>query len=349
MKREKILIVDDEEVNLEVFKALLANSPYELFFARDGKEGIEKAEEVKPDLILLDLMMPRIDGYGVLQSVRENPKLKNTPIIMITALNDRNSRIKALELGADDFLNKPIDTMEVTIRVKNLIRLKAYNDMLENNNLILEKKVKKRTMDLRNSYIEAVNALCSAAEYKDEETGFHIQRISHYSKLLAEKLGCEKEFGELLFYGSPMHDIGKIGIPDAVLLKPGPLNAAEWVIMKTHTSIGYNMLKESTSPYLVIGAEISLYHHEKWNGKGYPNGLSGEDIPLSARIMSICDQYDALRSKRPYKQAFGHSKTMEIIQKGDGRTFPEDFDPQIFAAFVKSATDFEAIYEEYKD
>lgn len=348
-KNEKILIIDDEEVNLEVFKAVLAGYSYQLYFAVDGREGIEQSIAIQPDLILLDLMMPHVDGFEVLETVRRDENLKHTPIVMITAVTDRGSRLKALELGADDFLNKPIDTTEITIRVKNLLRLKAYNEMLENHNTILEQKVYKKTLELRNSYLEAVNTLCNAAEYKDEDTGFHIQRISHYSKLLAQGLGCDDKFCELLFYGSPMHDIGKIGIPDSVLLKKGPLTADEWQIMRTHPTIGYHMLKDSSSPFLQMGAEISLYHHEKWRGGGYPTAISGEQIPLSARIMSICDQYDALRSKRPYKKSFSHQETMEIITCGDGRTAPEDFQPEILQEFCKRAKELEEIFQHYAD
>jgi putative two-component system response regulator len=218
--------------------------------------------------------------------------------------------------------------------------LHSYND-------VLEQRVQKRTAELQTSYLETIFTMTRAAEYKDEDTGAHVQRISYYSRELAGMLGMDEEFIDKIFFASPMHDVGKIGIHDHVLLKPSGFTPHEWEIMKGHTTMGAKILGNSRSPYLQIGAEIALNHHELWDGGGYPNGKRGEAIPLTARIMNICDIYDALRSKRPYKPAFDHLKTMDIITRGDGRTRPEHFDPVIFAAFQKNHQSFRDIFEAY--
>jgi putative two-component system response regulator len=207
--------------------------------------------------------------------------------------------------------------------------------------------VREKTANLQESYVETIYTMTRAAEYKDEDTGAHVRRISYYSRDLAGMLGLDEEFVDKIFFASPMHDIGKIGIPDHILLKPGGFTPDEWEIMKTHTSIGAKILGNSKSSYLKMGAEIALNHHERWDGGGYPNGKRGEAIPLSARIMNICDVYDALRSKRPYKPGFDHLKSMDIITRGEGRIQPEHFDPVILAAFIKNHQSFRDIFEAY--
>ena len=197
------------------------------------------------------------------------------------------------------------------------------------------------------SYREAIIIMTSAAEYKDENTGLHVTRISYFCRALAEHMGLDAEFVDCIFYASPMHDIGKIGIPDHILLKPGSFLPEEWEVMKTHATLGAKILENGTSTYLRMGAEIALNHHERWDGGGYPNGKQGEDIPLAARLMSICDQYDALRSKRPYKPPFDHDKTMKIITEGDGRTMPDHFDPMVLTSFKECAEIFQKIYAKH--
>lgn len=344
-----ILIVDDDETNIAVFDMLLKLENYETIISKNGKDAVEKTTLHQPDLVLLDVMMPIMDGFEVAKQLKANSITNKIPIIIITALNDHSSRLKGLESGAEDFINKPVDKAELLARVKNLVRLKAYNDLLENNNRILEERVSEKTKELRNSYIETIATLCNAAEFKDEETGQHVKRISFYCKILAQHLGMDNKFAELMFYSSPMHDIGKIGIPDNILLKKAPFTPEEWSIMKSHTTYGYNILKSGSSPFMQTGAKIALSHHERWDGTGYPNGLKGEQIPLVARIMNLCDQYDALRSKRPYKEAFTHEHTHNIILNGDNRTKPEHFDPQILSVFVKVHKEFDEIYNEYRD
>jgi len=218
---------------------------------------------------------------------------------------------------------------------------------LHNYNEVLEQRVRERTADLQESYLETIFTMTRAAEHKDEDTGAHVKRISYYSRELARMLGMDETFIDSIFFASPMHDIGKIGIPDHILLKPGGFVPNEWEIMKTHAAMGAMILGNSKSPYLVMGAEIALNHHERWDGGGYPGGKRGEEIPLSARIMNICDVYDALRSKRPYKPAFDHEKAMSIITQGDGRTLPEHFDPAVIAAFKQNHQTFCDIFETY--
>jgi putative two-component system response regulator len=291
------------------------------------------------------VMMPGMSGHEVAARLKQDERTRNIPIIMVTALDDRESRLLALKAGAEEFLNKPVDRSELWVRVRNLLRLKEYQNSLATHNAMLEQQVAERTEQLADAYRETVYAMVSAAEYKDEDTGAHVQRISFYCLELAEQLGMTKDFCDTIFYASPMHDIGKIAIPDAVLLKPGSFTPQEWSVMKAHCALGAQILARGKSPYLQMGAEIALNHHERWDGGGYPNGIKGEDIPISARIMNICDQYDALRSKRPYKPALPHDKAFEIITVGDGRTMPGHFDPRVLAAFTAIAGRLHDVYE----
>jgi putative two-component system response regulator len=229
-----------------------------------------------------------------------------------------------------------------------MLKIRLLHKELHNYNDVLEQRVRERTADLKEGYQETIFTMTRAAEHKDEDTGAHVQRISYYSRVLSEALGMDEEFIENIFFASPMHDIGKIGVPDHVLLKPSGFVPDEWEIMQEHAAMGAKILGNSKSPYLKMGAEIALNHHERWDGSGYPNGKKGEEIPISARIMSICDIYDALRSKRPYKPAFDHFKTVEIIINGDSRTQPEHFDPVILEAFKLAHQAFGDIFDEYE-
>ncbi len=361
--KKKILVVDDEEPNVKLLTSLLRAENYDVETAHNGKEAVEKAKADKPDLVLLDIMMPVMDGYEACNLIKSDPVTSSMPVIMVTALADRNSKLKGLDVGANEFLTKPIDRVELMLRVRNLLKVKEYEDFLVHHNRILEEEVRQRTYDLelakdevetahsqtKESYIETIYRLTLAAEYKDEDTASHIRRISEYCKVLSERLGTPDDFIETIYYASPMHDIGKMGIPDSILLKPGKLTQEEFEIMKGHTTIGAKILRESNSDFLKAGETIALSHHERWDGKGYPNGLKGEEIPLMGRIMNIVDQYDALRSKRPYKPGFSHEKTFEIITVGDGRTMPEHFDPDILEAFKQSTEKFNSIFEGHQD
>jgi len=344
-KSGKILIVDDEIKNRTLLATYLDVDGYEHREVADGKQAIEITKDYQPDLILMDIMMPVMDGCEAAKRIKEAPETKHIPIIMITALEDRGSRIRGLETGAEEYLTKPVDRLDLQVRVRNLLRLKEFNDFLKDHTRILEEQVRERTKALKNSFVEAIYTLMRAAEYRDDETGAHVKRISFYTKALAEKLGMDEAFRETIFYASAMHDIGKLGIPDRILLKPGGFAPEEWKIMKTHTTIGAGILVDQTSPYLVMGHDIALSHHERRDGGGYPRGIKGEAIPLPARIMQICDVYDALRSTRPYKPAFDHVRSMHIITKGDRRTEPSHFDPDVLAAFESSAGDLEEIFD----
>ena len=345
----KVLLVDDEPVNLKVLQTILKSKGYQIRTAANGQEALQQVADDLPDVILLDVMMPVMNGFEVAQALKAAQETSHIPIIMVTALADRDARLRGLAAGAEDFLTKPVDKDEVAARVRNLFRLKKYHDFVKNQNLVLEQKVREKTANLRTAYEETIYTLCRAAEYKDEDTGNHIQRISYYTARLAEMLGMGSGFVEQIFHASPMHDIGKIGIPDRVLLKPGSLTPEEIVVMKTHPTLGGEILANCQSPYLVMGSEIAIAHHERWDGGGYPAGIKGEKIPLSARIVNICDQYDALRSKRPYKRAMSHQETMHIIATGDGRTMPSHFDPQVHQMFLAHHQVFVEIYEALPD
>ena len=340
----RILIVDDEEKNRRLLETLL-RSDYETRSAADGMEALDTVREFRPDLVLLDVMMPRLNGFDTTRELKRDPDTKNIPVVLLTSLDDRASRLHGLAAGAEEFLTKPIDRAELQVRVRNLLRIKSFNDLLAEHNRILEERVRARTAQLRSSYRDAIHAMTAAIEYKDEGTGAHIKRISRYTATLARTLGLGEEFAETMFYASPMHDVGKIGVPDNILLKAGPLTEPEWEIMRTHTLLGERILSGGDSPYLRMGADIAAAHHERWDGSGYPRQLRGEAIPLSARIMTLCDQYDALRSARPYKSAIDHEHTVQVLVNGDGRTMPDHFDPQVLAAFLNVHGEFNEIYE----
>jgi len=346
-KKATILVVDDTPDNLILMNNLLKGD-YKVKIANDGEKALKiAASESPPDLILLDIMMPGMDGYEVCQHLKRDPRTTNIQVIFLTAKAEVEDEKKGLELGAVDYITKPISPPIVMARVKNHIALKAAADFLHDQNDFLELEVAKRTREVQESYLETIFTLTRAAEYRDEDTGAHVQRIGYYSRELARMLGLDEEFVDKIFFASPMHDIGKIGIADHVLLKPGDFTPDDWEVMKGHTSMGAKILGNSKSPYLKMGAEIALNHHERWDGGGYPDGKRGEAIPPAARIMNICDIYDALRSKRPYKPAFDNLKTMDIMTRGDSRTQPEHFDPVIFAAFMQNHQSFNDIFEAY--
>jgi putative two-component system response regulator len=340
----KILIVDDQEANVKLLEHILTGSGYtDVTSILDSRRVFELYRQNRYDLILLDLNMPHMDGFAVMEALKVIERDGYVPVLVITA--EPAKKLRALESGARDFLSKPYDHVEVLTRIRNMLEVRLLHKELHNYNDILEQLVQQRTIALRNSYREAIFTLTAAAEHKDEDTGLHIQRIGFYCQEMARRLGMGRKFCDEIYYASPMHDIGKMAIPDHILLKPCGFTEEEWDIMKTHTLAGAEILANKTSPYLQMGAEIALSHHERWDGSGYPNKLKGEGIPLAARIMTICDVYDALRSKRPYKSAFDHARAVEVIVKGDGRTLPEHFDPSILDTFKKAGETFREIYQ----
>ena len=352
MSKPKILIVDDEERNLRLVEGLLNPLGYEIFLARDGEEGLAVGRRVQPDLILLDIMMPKMNGFEVARKLKEDPITKIIPIVMVTALRDVEDRVRALEAGADDFLSKPIEKVEMRARVKSLLKVKAYNDSLQGYQKKLEAEVEKKTEQiskglerLKLASLETVLRLSRAAEFKDEETANHIRRVSQYAMLLARKDGLGEEAVEKIQYAAPMHDIGKIGIPESILLKPGELTPEEWKIMKQHPDIGVKILEGSQTDFIILAEVIALTHHERWNGSGYPNGLKGEEIPLEGRIVAIADVFDALTSKRPYRKEMSFQKAFQFIASQRGTLF----DPGLVDLFCSLEPEIRAIRTEHED
>ena len=351
-KAPHILVVDDEDLNLRLMEALLIPLGYEVSLARDGEEALKKVKELTPDLILLDIMMPLMDGFEVAKQLKADEDTRVIPIVMVTALNDVEDRVKALEAGADDFLAKPVDKVEVRARVKSLLKVKAYNDHMRDYQEELEREVTRQTRQLREAFkrtkeasLDTIHRLSRAAEYRDEDTGGHIQRMSNYSAAIARKIGMTKEEVETILYAAPMHDVGKIGIPDKILLKPGKLDREEWQIMMDHAIIGGKILEGSDSEVLALAEVIAFSHHEKWDGSGYPKGLAHDEIPIAGRITAIADVFDALTSRRPYKEPFSLEKTFAIIKEGRGN----HFDPDLVDAFFAIEEEILAIKKKYQE
>lgn len=344
-KSEKILLADDDAIIIKFLGTVLEKNKFDFAVARNGMEAIEKAKSYGPDLILLDVMMPQIDGFEVCRRLKNDPATQHIPIIIITALADREPRMQGLSAGANDFLTKPIDRVELMVRAKNLLRIKEFEDFLRNYNEILKNQVQEKTNQIKEGYIDTIIRLTVVAEYRDEETAAHIRRVGSYCNEIAEYLRWSEEDREAIFYASPMHDIGKVGIPLEILLKRSSLTPEEFSLIKTHTLIGANILEGSKSKYLQMAKLIALTHHERWDGTGYPRGLKDEEIPLAGRMMNIVDQYDALRSRRPYKSPLDHEAAVRTILKGDGRTSPEHFDPNLRKVFAEIAPAFDQIFE----
>ena len=309
-QRPRLLLVDDEPTNLQVLRHVL-QADYRLLFATDGARALQVAREQLPQLILLDIMMPGMDGYAVCRALKADPATAGIPVIFITALNDSQDETAGFDVGGVDYLTKPVSPPVVRARVRTHLSLVRMDE-------------------LRETRLQIVQRLGRAAEYKDNETGLHVIRMSHFSKLLALAAGHSPAWAEDLLNAAPMHDVGKIGIPDAVLRKPGPLDADEWATMRRHPEIGAEIIGEYPSGVLQLAREIALAHHEKWDGSGYPRGLAGEAIPLSARIVAIADVFDALTTRRPYKEPWPVQEAMNHIAAQAGK----HFDPALVALFA---------------
>jgi putative two-component system response regulator len=354
MKRKaKILVVDDEERNLQLMQdILLLQEDYEVTLASDGQQALDRVQENPPDVILLDVNMPRKDGFEVARELKGRDETKHIPIVMVTGLSAVEHRIRALEVGADDFLAKPVDMMEVVARVRSLVKVKAYHDHMRDYQRALEAEVAKRTEQLQQAFekikvfsLDTIYRLSRAAEYKDEDTGEHLQRMSRYAAAVASRLGLKDKTVEAILYASPMHDVGKIGIPDRILLKPGRFDDEEWEIMKQHTTIGGRILEGSTGGFIKLAEVIAVTHHERWDGTGYPRGLKGAKIPLVGRITAIADVFDALNSKRPYKEPFPVEESLRMVKAGRGT----HFDPDVVDAFFAVEDEILAIKNRYRD
>lgn len=345
VKEAKILIVDDQPANVTLIEKMLDIDGYLNVISTTDPTQVESIYmEQNSDLILLDLNMPEMDGYQVLAKIREvDPDYP--PIIVLTAQSDRESRIKALGLGARDFLAKPFDRVELMTRIRNMLEVRIMTSAIKNQNKILDEMVKVRTQELNDTRLEVIRRLGRAAEYRDDMTGFHIIRMSRYSQLLGLAAGMNEVEAEMLLNASPMHDIGKIGIPDHVLLKPGKLDPEEWKIMQTHVDIGVEILSGSDSELMAIAAEVAQNHHEKWDGSGYPRALAGEDIPLTGRVVALADVFDALTTKRPYKEAWSIEDTVEFLKEQSGK----HFEPRLVELFLKILPDILVIRQQYSE
>ena len=354
-----LLVVDDTPDNLMLMTDLLKDR-YRVKAANSGEKALRVLQgDTLPDLILLDVMMPGLSGHEVAQQLKRDPRTRDIPIIFLTAMAATEDEIHGLELGAVDYITKPIRPALVLARVDTQLKLKAAQDFLRDHNDYLEREVERRTREVIAIQDVAIQAMASLAETRDNETGNHIRRTQHYIKVLAEHLREHPRFSHfltedtiaLLFKSAPLHDIGKIGIPDHILLKPGRFTEDEFEIMKTHTTLGRDAIQHAEdqlgirAEFLSLAKEIAYSHQEKWDGSGYPQGLAGDDIPVSARLMAVADVYDALISRRVYKAGMPHAQAVEIIRQGRGT----HFDPDICDAFLVCVEQFQTIAERFAD
>ncbi|MDW8324458.1 MAG: response regulator [Burkholderiales bacterium] len=341
-----ILAVDDNATNLAVLEAVLARlDGVDVLALDDARLALAWCAEHRADLILLDYMMPEIDGLEFMRRMQQLPGCAQVPVIMVTADTERAVRYQALALGARDFLNKPIDRIELTARLKNHLALIDAQRKLADRAAWLAEEVARATADIRAREKEAILRLARAAEYRDPETGAHLLRMSNYSRLLAERIGLGTTEQDLILEASPMHDVGKVGIPDAILLKPGRLDTEELAIMRRHAEIGHAILCDSPAPLLQAAAEIAWTHHEKYDGTGYPRGLAGEAIPVYGRIVAVADVFDALTSERPYKRAWPLERARDFLLEQSGR----HFDPELVRAFLGAWDEVVDIHKRYQD
>lgn len=324
-KSARILAVDDEATNLQLLRHSLQDE-YQLLFAKDGEAALRLARSELPELILLDIMMPNLCGYEVCEQLKADPLTRHIPVIFLTALSNSQDEQRGFDLGAVDYITKPFNPAIVKARVRTHLSLVQADEVLH-------------------TRLSIIQSLGKAAEYRDNETGMHVIRISHYARILARAIGFSEADAQELFYAAPMHDVGKIGIPDHILLKPGKLDEQEWEIMRQHTSIGAQIIGEHSSSLLQLAAQLALCHHEKWDGSGYPNGLKGEEIPLPARIISLVDVFDALSSERPYKKPWPLEQTLDFIQSNSG----SHFQPELVEAFLANIEQMLEVQRQFAD
>jgi putative two-component system response regulator len=333
LRSSRIMIVDDEAVNLKVLERMLESQGYlDIIAIQDSRNVIKQYQQAKPDLILLDLNMPYFDGHEILAQLKDLDDPLLPPIVLLTALHGRDVMLQSLEKGARDFITKPFDMAELLARVRNMLEVHAAHQFVHAEKLNLEDMVLSRTNELLETRLQIVQRLGRASEYRDNETGRHIVRVSRTAAMLARSLGWKSQDIENLLHATPMHDLGKIGIPDSILLKPGKLIGEEWEIMKTHTTIGANILGGDHSVLLRLAEEIALSHHERWDGKGYPIGLQGEAIPESGLIVALSDVFDALTSERPYKTAWTVDEAVHYLTQNRGK----HFSPPLVDIFIQS-------------
>jgi putative two-component system response regulator len=366
VKLSKLMVVDDEPTNVKIVRRLLELEGFSQFVTTtDGRKAMTLIRDERPDCVLLDLMMPFVTGLDVLDEMRHDPATAHIPAIILTAVTDHKVRCEALKHGATDFLNKPVDPAELAPRVVNVLTVKAYQDQLLRYNQNLESAVRERTRQLEQAYREIGLVLARAAEYRDNDTGLHVVRVGRYARLIGEELGIVGDEADLLERAAQLHDVGKIGIPDAILLKPGRLTDDEFELMKSHCTFGDRILQPYTddeqaadgdwregvgggggaTPLLVLAHRIALSHHEHWDGSGYPTGLKGEKIPLEGRITAVADVFDALSSKRCYKDSFPVDECFGTMAEKRG----SHFDPQVLDAFLRRRDDVVDVLMRYAD
>jgi putative two-component system response regulator len=368
VERARIMIVDDEPINIKVVQRHLTQAGYRNFLSTTlPVKAAEMIVANEPDVILLDIVMPIVSGLDILANIRADARLAHIPVIILTASDDRETRVQALNLGATDLLSKPVDVIELLPRVRNALLVKSHHNHLVHYAEELQRQVAERTAELTRSRLEVIHCLGRAAEYRDNETGSHVVRVGRYAGIIARRLGLTPQHVELVELAAPLHDMGKLGIPDAILLKPGklspdeftamkehcrlggrtfePLSDGEWESYRHHPSIGEKILDVAASPILEMAARIALSHHEKWNGQGYPTGLRGEDIPIEGRITAVADVFDALSSHRPYKPAFPPASCFAILEEGRG----QHFDPRVLDAFFACREEIMVVRTELSD
>jgi len=330
--KARILIVDDKPANVALLEAILKSDGYtNVQSVTDPRLVKELHDKWQFDIILLDIRMPHMSGFEVMEQLLDKIEDDYLPVLVLTAQSDAETKIQALQSGARDFVTKPFERIEVTHRIRNMLEVRLMYNRRGWEKEIVEAQVRERTQQLADTQLEFIRQLGRAGEYRDNETGMHVVRMSKGCQSLALAAGYSKEFAELILLASPMHDVGKIGIPDRVLLKPGKLDADEWEIMKTHVDIGTEILSSDSAEIMKLARTIASTHHEKWNGSGYPNGLVGEDIPIQGRLAAICDVFDALTSERPYKKAWTVEDAAALIREESG----SHFDPELATKFLE--------------
>ena len=342
----KILIVDDEPGNIHVLERMLNSAGYHnITSTTDGRSTPELYQSIHPDLILLDIRMPGFNGFDVMNALSILEQESYLPILVLTAQLDTETRLKAIKAGAKDFVNKPFIMEEMLARINNLLEVRMLHNNLHHEKKTLQTQVVESSQELHQYQVEIIHRLARAAEYRDNETGMHVIRISKLCERLARGHGLSDHECHLIRHASPMHDIGKIGIPDHILLKSGKLSSQEWSVMKTHSDIGALILSGSESEFLQMAEVIAGSHHERWDGNGYPRGLKGEEIPLVSRIVTICDVFDALISDRPYKEAWTVENTVAEMKKQSGKLF----DPNVLQTFMDLLTEMVDIAQQFSD